>query len=72
MRVDWRARRPDRGLPLHPAMKISATVGPTLRKKIEGGLKDIREGRTISLADYARRRTKLKAKQLLLCRCQSV
>jgi hypothetical protein len=35
---------------------------PTLRKKIEEGLKDIREGRTISLADYTRRRTKLKAK----------
>jgi hypothetical protein len=43
-------------------MKISATVSPTLQKKIEEGLKDIREGRTISLADYASRRMKLKAK----------
>lgn len=34
---------------------------PTLRKKIEEGLKDIRAGRTMSLADYASRRTKLKA-----------
>ncbi len=34
---------------------------PTLRKKIEEGLKDIRAGRTISLADYAHRRRKLKA-----------
>jgi hypothetical protein len=42
-------------------MKISATVGPTLRKKIEEGLKDIREGRTMPLAGYTRP-TKLKAK----------
>lgn len=34
---------------------------PKLRKKIEEGLKDIRAGRTMSLADYASRRTKLKA-----------
>jgi prevent-host-death family protein len=34
---------------------------PTLRKKIEDGLKDVRAGRTMSLADYASRRTKLKA-----------
>ncbi len=34
---------------------------PTLRKKIEEGLKDIRAGRTMSLTDYASRRTKLKA-----------
>ena len=34
---------------------------PTLRKKIEEGLKDIRAGRTMSLADYASRRAKLKA-----------
>jgi hypothetical protein len=43
-------------------MKISATVSPTLQKKIEEGLKDIRAGRTMPLADYTRRRTKLKAK----------
>jgi len=35
---------------------------PALRKKIEEGLRDIRAGRTMSLADYARRRRKLKAK----------
>ena len=35
---------------------------PTLRKKIEEGLKDIRAGRTMSLADYAYRRRKLRAK----------
>ena len=34
---------------------------PTLRKKIEDGLKDVRAGRTMSLADYVSRRTKLKA-----------
>ena len=31
---------------------------PTLRRKIEEGLKDIRAGRTMSLADYAKRRAK--------------
>jgi hypothetical protein len=52
---------------------LRITVGsPTLRNKIEEGLKDIRAGRTISLADYTRRRAKLKAKQLLLRHCQSV
>ena len=35
---------------------------PTLRRKIEEGLKDIRAGRTMSLADYASRRAKLRAK----------
>ncbi len=35
---------------------------PTLRKKIEEGLKDIRAGRTMSLTDYASRRAKAKAK----------
>jgi hypothetical protein len=35
---------------------------PTLRKKIKEGLKDIRVGRTMSLADYTRRRTKLRTK----------
>jgi prevent-host-death family protein len=35
---------------------------PTLRKKIEEGLKDIQAGRTMSLADYTSRRAKLKAK----------
>lgn len=34
---------------------------PTLRKKIEDGLKDIRAGRAMSLADYASRRAKQKA-----------
>jgi prevent-host-death family protein len=34
---------------------------PTLRKKIEEGLKDIQAGRTMSLADYMSRRTKPKA-----------
>ena len=34
---------------------------PTLRKKIEEGLKDIQAGRTISLANYVNRRTKPKA-----------
>lgn len=35
---------------------------PTLRKKIEAGLKDIRAGRTMSLTDYTSRRAKPKAK----------
>lgn len=35
---------------------------PTLRKKIEAGLKDIRAGRTMALADYTSRRAKAKAK----------
>jgi prevent-host-death family protein len=34
---------------------------PMLRKKIEDGLKDVRAGRMMSLADYVSRRTKLKA-----------
>lgn len=33
---------------------------PTLRKKIEAGLKDIRAGRTMSLSDYKATRTKKK------------
>ena len=33
---------------------------PTLRKKIEEGLKDIREGRTMRLADYKATRVKKK------------
>jgi hypothetical protein len=45
----------------HLAKGIAA-VSPTLRKKIEEGLEDIREGRTISLADYTNRRAKFKAK----------
>jgi prevent-host-death family protein len=35
---------------------------PVLRRKIEEGLKDIQAGQTMSLADYAARRRKLKAK----------
>lgn len=35
---------------------------PTLRKKIEAGLKDIRAGRAMSLTDYMSRRAKAKAK----------
>ena len=31
---------------------------PALRKKIEAGLRDIRAGRTIALADYIARRAK--------------
>ncbi len=37
---------------------------PILRKKIEEGLKDIQAGRAMSLADYASRRAKQKAKSL--------
>ena len=33
---------------------------PTLRKKIEAGLKDIRENRTMLLADYTATRAKKK------------
>ncbi len=33
---------------------------PTLRKKIEAGLKDIRAGRTMLLSDYKATRTKKK------------
>ncbi|MDN5943492.1 MAG: type II toxin-antitoxin system prevent-host-death family antitoxin [Nitrospira sp.] len=36
------------------------TYSPTLRKKIEAGLKDIRAGRTMSLFDYKATRTKKK------------
>ena len=36
---------------------------PTLRKKIEEGLKDIRVGRTMSLAQYIDERTKRKGKK---------
>ena len=35
---------------------------PTLRKKIEEGLKDIREGRTMRLADYKATRVKKKVR----------
>lgn len=35
---------------------------PTLRKKIDAGLKDIREGRTMLLSDYKATRTKKKAR----------
>jgi prevent-host-death family protein len=35
---------------------------PTLRKKIEEGLKDIRAGRTMRLADYKVTRVKKKAR----------
>ena len=35
---------------------------PTLRKKIEAGLKDIREGRTMRLSDYKATRTKKKTR----------
>src|SRR4026207_747343 len=36
---------------------------PQLRKKIEAGLKDIRAGRTMPLAEYMNRRAKRKAKR---------
>lgn len=36
---------------------------PTLRKKIEAGLKDIRAGRTMSLSDYAVTRSKKKVRK---------
>jgi antitoxin (DNA-binding transcriptional repressor) of toxin-antitoxin stability system len=36
---------------------------PTLRKKIEEGLKDIRSGRTMRLSDYKATRTKKKVRQ---------
>jgi len=36
---------------------------PSLRKKIEEGLKDIRAGRTMSLAQYIDQRTKRKGKK---------
>jgi predicted transcriptional regulator len=36
---------------------------PQLRKKIEAGLKDIRAGRTMPLAEYMNRRAKRKAKK---------
>ena len=35
---------------------------PTLRKKIEEGLKDIRAGRTMRLSDYKATRVKKKAR----------
>ena len=35
---------------------------PQLRKKIEAGLRDIREEKTMPLGDYLRRRTTRKAK----------
>lgn len=35
---------------------------PTLRKKIEEGLKDVRAGRSISLSDYKAKRTKRRAR----------
>lgn len=36
---------------------------PQLRKKIEAGLKDIREGKTIPLGEYHKRRVTRKAKR---------
>lgn len=36
---------------------------PTLRKKIEEGLKDIRSGRTMRLSDYQATRTKKKVRR---------
>jgi antitoxin (DNA-binding transcriptional repressor) of toxin-antitoxin stability system len=36
---------------------------PQLRKKIEAGLKDIREGKTLPLEEYLRRRAGRKAKR---------
>jgi prevent-host-death family protein len=36
---------------------------PTLRKKIEEGLKDIRRGRTMRLSDYKATRTKKKIRR---------
>lgn len=36
---------------------------PQLRKKIEAGLRDIREGKTLPLDEYLRRRAKRKAKR---------
>jgi hypothetical protein len=37
---------------------------PQLRKKIEAGLKDIREGKTIPLGKYIRRRATRNAKRM--------
>jgi prevent-host-death family protein len=37
---------------------------PSLRKKIEAGLKDIRAGRTIPLADYQATRVRKKARRV--------
>jgi prevent-host-death family protein len=37
---------------------------PQLRKKIEEGLKDIRAGRTLALADYRSSRVKKKARRV--------
>ena len=39
------------------------TYSPQLRKKIEAGLKDIRSGRTMPLADYLTRRAKRRARK---------
>lgn len=39
---------------------VLLAYSPTLRKKIEAGLKDIRAGRTMSLSDYKATRTKKK------------
>ena len=36
---------------------------PQLRKKIEAGLRDIREGKTMPLGEYLRRRAPRKAKR---------
>jgi len=36
---------------------------PQLRKKIEAGLKDIREGKSLPLEEYLRQRTRRKAKR---------
>ena len=38
------------------------TYSPTLRKKIEEGLKDIRAGRTMRLSDYKATRVKKKTR----------
>ncbi len=39
------------------------TYSPQLRKKIEAGLRDIREGKTMPLGDYLKRRAARKAKR---------
>lgn len=39
------------------------TYSPQLRRKIEAGLKDIREGRTLPLGDYLKRRVAGKPKR---------
>jgi prevent-host-death family protein len=39
------------------------TCSPQLRKKITAGLKDIRDGRTMSLADYLTKRAKRRVRK---------